>query len=73
VRFLLASLYSAAAGAPPDGAPEPVTIECPRCGVVYVADLGPFEEPWAFEEQEWAAPEQLAKECSDHRHRFAVE
>jgi hypothetical protein len=52
--------------------PDPFVIQCPRCGDTYLADLGPYDEPFDLEEQEWAATVRLARECPDHSHRFTV-
>lgn len=80
MRFLHAGVYvqrhrELVADAPVSGdtPPGPFTVVCPRCGDTYVADIGPYDEPWDLEEQEWAAVTLLAGECPDHAHRFDTE
>ena len=51
---------------------EPITIECPKCGDLYIADLALDEEPFDLEEQEWEALYELEAECPDHRYCVAV-
>lgn len=51
---------------------EPFTVQCPRCGDTYVAELAPEDEPWDLEAQEWEAVTRLHDECPDHAHVFAV-
>ncbi len=55
-----------------DQPPDPFTIQCPRCGDTYVAELDPYDEPWDLEEQEYAATVRLWRECPDHTTRFTV-
>jgi hypothetical protein len=78
MRFLLASLYRreyramiAAEGIPLDVAPDPV-VRCPRCDVLYVADLAPDADPWDLEAAEWQAVVRLDGECPGHAHAFGV-
>ena len=80
MRFLLASLHRAeyraliaAEGIPLDVVPALVDVRCPRCDVLYVADLAPEADPWDLEALEWAALVRLDAECPDHPHAFAVE
>ena len=80
MRFLLAAAHRAAYrrqveadSIPLDHAPDAVEVHCPRCGALYLADLGPDEEPWDLEALEWAAAVRLDAECPDHPHAFAVE
>lgn len=51
-------------------APEPVTVACPKCGDLFVAELDPYDEPPDLEEQEWEGMSLLARECPDHPHYF---
>lgn len=78
MRFLLATLHRAryrelVAESGGDLPLEPFTLDCPKCGAVYLADLAPEDEPWDIEEQEWAALVRLDAECPDHPHRFTAE
>jgi hypothetical protein len=41
--------------------PEPVTVECPRCGDLYVAELQPYEDYPDLEEMEWEAGRRLRR------------
>jgi hypothetical protein len=52
--------------------PEPLTVDCPRCGDRYVAELHPYEEWPDLEEQEWEAVTALEAECPEHAHFFEV-
>ena len=38
-----------------------------------LANVGPDEEPFDLEAQEWAATVRLDAECPDHAHAFTVE
>lgn len=79
MRFLLASLFRAeyraqvaAAGVPLEVAPDVVEVRCPRCELLYVADLAVDADPWDLEADEWEATVRLDAECPDHPGRFAV-
>jgi hypothetical protein len=52
--------------------PEPITVECPRCGDLYVAELQPYAEWRDLEEIESKYDLALGPECPDHRHFFEV-
>jgi hypothetical protein len=52
--------------------PAPLTVECPRCGDLYVAELQPYQDWPDLVEMELEAEEALRAECPDHSHFFAV-
>jgi hypothetical protein len=57
---------------PHEEPPEPITVECPLCGDLYVAELQPYEDWPDLEEMQWEAEQALAAECPDHAHFFEV-
>jgi hypothetical protein len=57
---------------PHEEPPEPVTVECPLCADLYVAELQRYEDWPDPEEMEWEAEETLRAECPDQRHFFEV-
>ena len=77
MHFLLASLYClqhreivSRAYVPPRLAPAAVRVDCPMCGLVYVAQLTADMKAWELEAAEDVAVVRLAAECPDRAHQF---
>ncbi len=77
MRFLLASLHRA--GCQTLVAADSVLLDsswalgevtCPRCGIVYVADLALDVDPWDVVAHNIGARVRLDGECPDHAHQF---
>jgi hypothetical protein len=80
MRWLMAALHVgrhremvAGGPLPAHEVPDVVDIECPLCGMVYVADLTSGQDSPDLEAQCWAAEEMLREACPDHEVRMVVE